>query len=174
MAFVWRSSPGPWVSGEMPLSVDANREPNCRWRHVLIPVLNPNFWRSARSQTPFESNASTIGQIENLMNRKTGEQHWEWLYSNPTSSREILERFWSKVKVGSEDECWMWTVGKSTYVNFSVGPRKTCKQFSAHVFSYKVAQGLRASPCCKDGSRVIGHLCDTPRCANPGHLVLQT
>jgi hypothetical protein len=75
-----------------------------------------------------------------------------------------IERFWSFVKKGRRNECWLWQGGGNPdrYGNFSVGPRNSCKQYSAHRLSYFLHHG--------EPQHLVLHKCDVPRCVNPNHL----
>lgn len=74
----------------------------------------------------------------------------------------VRVRFWSKVKRGSENECWPWT-GSLTffgYGSFGVGGRN----FRANRVAYMLTQG----PIGPDLH--VLHSCDNPACCNPAHL----
>lgn len=77
-------------------------------------------------------------------------------------SREIADRFWSKVAVGSEDECWLWQAAtfSGRYGAFQVGPRA----IGAHRVAYELTHGPL-----KPGEWVL-HSCDVKQCVNPAHL----
>lgn len=72
-----------------------------------------------------------------------------------------LERFWEKVSIGRDDECWLWTasVNNKGYGRLTI----RSKNAMAHRISYMIATGLL--PDCP-----ILHSCDTPLCVNPAHL----
>lgn len=76
-------------------------------------------------------------------------------------------RFWTKVTVGLEDECWLWSgsLDRKGYGNFSVAKNKSNK---AHIFSYVLHYGLF-----KKGLQV-DHKCKIRNCVNPKHLQLLT
>jgi hypothetical protein len=74
-----------------------------------------------------------------------------------------LERFWSKVDVGSGGGCWTWTGARSKtgYGSFNVGDGVWR---SAHRFSYEIHVGT-----IPDGL-ALDHLCRETSCVNPLHL----
>ena len=80
--------------------------------------------------------------------------------------KKDVERFWRKVNIGKEDECWLWKVGKDKYgygtfnVNYEI--------FLAHRIAYELTCGS-----IPDGLCVL-HKCDNPPCCNPAHLFLGT
>lgn len=76
------------------------------------------------------------------------------------------ERFWSKVDIKSEEECWTWKDGlqKNGYGYLSVGGRSG-KNIPAH----RIAKTLSIGEEIPDGL-VVMHSCDNPPCCNPGHL----
>lgn len=73
-----------------------------------------------------------------------------------------MERFWSKVSVLSDDECWEWTRqrnAKGYGVFWANG-----KNVPAHNFALSLS--------CEriEGKRSAIHSCDNPPCCNPAHL----
>lgn len=88
------------------------------------------------------------------------------------TSVRILDRFWSRVRQGSDGECWEWTGARSGlgYGFFGL-PHPLgvgSVQVRAHRFAYETATGNSA-----DGLNVC-HRCDNPPCCNPAHLFLGT
>lgn len=78
-----------------------------------------------------------------------------------------IARFWSKVEVKKQDECWPWLAAVN---HFGYGEFKLAKEdgrAGAHRIAYALFAGLEI----KDLSGlVIRHKCDHPWCCNPFHL----
>lgn len=78
----------------------------------------------------------------------------------------IRERFWGKIDIRREDECWMWLGSKDRrgYGSF----RKDGSTRKAHRVAYELANGPIT------GGLHVRHKCDVPSCCNPAHLELGT
>ncbi len=76
---------------------------------------------------------------------------------------EEPERFWAKVDVRSEDECWPWLGCFS-----STGYGSSGKTDRSHRLAYMIANGPIPS------GMVVRHSCDFKPCCNPNHLILGT
>lgn len=87
--------------------------------------------------------------------------------------KDISERFWSKVKCGTDDECWLWQAHRQAhrgYGTFGIGSRLIPGSRHTSALAHRVAWELTYGPV-PNGARVL-HQCDNPPCCNPKHLFL--
>jgi len=82
----------------------------------------------------------------------------------PFQSIPMADRFWTKAT--QTETCWLWTGARDAhgYGLFAIAGRNV----RAHRVAYELEHG--ASP----GDLVVRHICDTPACINPAHLILGT
>ncbi len=80
---------------------------------------------------------------------------------------DVEKRFWEKVDIRSNEECWNWTAGKQSkgYGSFGIGNGKTAL---AHRVAYELTYGEIPEGLC------VRHINHNKLCMNPSHLRLGT
>ena len=100
-------------------------------------------------------------------------QHTPKLTSDERLKR-LIPRFWSKVEVGSDEECWLWRASRNStnYGEFWVGDSFPEARRNGIMGAHKVAFLLAVGPIGE--GLCVCHTCDNPSCCNPAHLFLAT
>lgn len=72
------------------------------------------------------------------------------------------DRFWSKVDVRGDDDCWLWTAGKFSDGYGAYHIKEIRQNRRAHRISFAIVFG--------ETDEQVNHVCDEPLCCNPLHL----
>lgn len=78
----------------------------------------------------------------------------------------VCDRFWSKVEIGSTQECWEWFASLDSSGYGQIGAEGKLRL--AHRLAWFLTFGPIPSGVC------VLHTCDNPKCCNPYHLRLGT
>lgn len=101
---------------------------------------------------------------------KKGEEYFELPIvaggTHRTDTSNIVDRFWSKVDCGTEDECWEWKSWKhpNGYGKIIINNKQN--------YAHRIAYELEVTQIPKHHE--IHHKCENTICVNPYHLQLVT
>lgn len=90
-----------------------------------------------------------------------------------TRIKDFLERFWSKVDIRSEDECWPWKAAKSGNGYGHMWVRSVDGKKSGVRVSDQIAWELTFAQEFPKGLESL-HSCDNCSCCNPYHITPAT
>lgn len=80
--------------------------------------------------------------------------------------KEDVERFWDKIDVLRQDDCWEWRGTKQKSSGHGVFSIRHVNCF-AHRIAFKLEKGYLPD---REKKRVVMHDCENPGCCNPRHL----
>jgi hypothetical protein len=78
----------------------------------------------------------------------------------------LEERYWAKVDVRGDDECWPWIASTQKGYGQIKARARSRSPLKAHRLAWEFATG--EAP----GDMLVMHICDNTLCQNPGHLML--
>lgn len=80
-------------------------------------------------------------------------------------AQEYVDRFWARVDIKGDDECWLFQGTVQEYGSFWIGG----VEMASHRFVVMLKIGRKL----EEGEQALHH-CDNPPCVNPSHLCPNT
>lgn len=85
-------------------------------------------------------------------------------------TQEQIDRFWSKVDIRGNDDCWIWKAGiaEDGYGQYTVRQNGYPRPYRAHRVAFVLSNSRQINP-----NMVVAHapvICHNPLCCNPNHL----
>jgi hypothetical protein len=77
----------------------------------------------------------------------------------------ICKRFWSKVDIRGDNECWLWLGSTDKYGYGQFKPKSGDTPKRSHRLAYMTWHEIKLP-----SSVLLLHSCDNPPCCNPTHL----
>lgn len=92
------------------------------------------------------------------------------MHKRTTKPRPLEVRFWEKVEVRGESDCWLWrgSIAGTGYGNLKIGEPGERRNDYAHRVSYELNVGPIPP------GLIVDHACMVRECVNPSHLRLAT
>lgn len=81
--------------------------------------------------------------------------------------KRFIDRFWDKVAIGKDDECWPWLGGLCSHGHGRCYTKKNSgkpERAYAHRIAFYLVRGDIPN------QLPLDHLCSNPPCCNPDHL----
>lgn len=93
-----------------------------------------------------------------------------FIFGLPVQQKDI-DRFWSKVDIRGDDECWEWQAGKNSSGSYNYG----CFWINgSNCLTHRLAVTFHLGLDRLVSAEEIMHICDNPPCCNPHHLIQGT
>ena len=79
--------------------------------------------------------------------------------------KKIVDRFWSKVVLAGEDDCWLWkgSLSPKGYGSFATSVTSIASRVAVIIDGREIPEGM-----------VVDHICKERSCVNPRHLRVAT